>query len=551
MAIDLQPGKALGGGRYTIVSKIGDGGFSITYRAIQSGSNRTVCIKEYFPSVRCTRDDFSNRVIPQDSDAVAFEKYRQAFRNEAETLSTLRHANIVEVIEIFDENNTSYMVMPFIEGLTLQQIVHQQGPLDYPQAVNYMAQVADAVAYIHERHILHRDIKPENIIITAEYRAILIDFGSAREFVNDKTQNHTSILTHGFAPTEQYSVNSRKGSYTDIYALGATFYYVLTGKVPLDAVSRMTEVMAEPKALNPAIPEEANRTILKAMQLNAADRHQTMQEFMDDLRNVKPSKPLVGSAKPTGKFPYWIIAVVAVAIVMAVGAGVAIHRYKQHKAQVLAEEQAALEQKMREEEEARQQAMADSIARVNFQTTDLKMLGAHGPIRSIVYDDGYDPVLSLDKIYFNENGLITKMIYSRKSADESVVIKRNSDNSLKEWSLFWDEEYINDWREKHKYVFNADGFVKKITNAYWESGSEEILSWDENGKLMKSKDEGDGEAWVWEYTTTYKYLKTDAFGNWTELEYTSTGYDYEWDSSDKGEKHITKNKITRTIEYYE
>ncbi len=293
----LQPGTLLGGGKYTIEQKIGEGGFGITYRAVQSALNRIVCIKEYFPAGRSTRITAHNTVMPQGIDEVTYEKYRQAFRKEAETLASLQHPSIVEVIDIFDENNTSYMVMPFIEGRSLQQIVKEQGPLDYPQAVNYLAQVADAVAYIHEHHILHRDIKPDNILVTADYRAILIDFGSAREFINDKTQSHTSILTHGYAPTEQYSTNSRKGSYTDIYALGATFYFILTGSVPLDAAARMTEEMMEPKALNPAIPDEANRTILKAMQMRAPDRHQSVQEFMDDLRNVHPSQPIANTSQ--------------------------------------------------------------------------------------------------------------------------------------------------------------------------------------------------------------------------------------------------------------
>ena len=293
----LQPGMKLSGGKYTIEKKIGEGGFGLTYRAIQSGLNRAVCIKEYFPAGRSMRDTAHYTVYPQGIDEALFEKYRQAFRKEAETLASLQHPSIVEVIDIFDENNTSYMVMPFIEGRTLQQIVEQQGPIDYPQAVNYLAQVADAVGYIHQRNILHRDIKPDNIIITAEYRAILIDFGSAREFINDKTQAQTSIVTHGYAPTEQYSSNSRKGAYTDIYALGATFYFVLTGKVPLDAAARLTDEMDEPKKLNPSIPEEANRTILKAMQMKSADRHQSAQEFMDDLRNVHPSQQ-VEAAKP-------------------------------------------------------------------------------------------------------------------------------------------------------------------------------------------------------------------------------------------------------------
>ncbi len=287
---ELQPGTGLNGGKYTIEKKIGEGGFGITYKAVQNGLERAVCIKEYFPAGHCIRDTYARTIHHQGMDEQKFEKYRQAFVREARTLASLHHPNIVEVIDVFDENNTSYMVMPFIEGRSLQSIVEKNGPLTYPEAVNYMAQIADAVGYIHERHILHRDIKPDNVMVTADYRAILIDFGSAREFENDKTQAQTSMLTHGYAPTEQYTTTSRKGSYTDIYAIGATLYFILTGKVPMEAAARITEHMPEPRELNPDIPEEANRTIMKAMQLKSQDRHQTVQEFMDDLRNIHPSE---------------------------------------------------------------------------------------------------------------------------------------------------------------------------------------------------------------------------------------------------------------------
>ena len=286
---ELQPGTVLCGGKYTVEKKIGEGGFGITYKALQGGLNRTVCIKEYFPAGKCARATHARTVYVQGASENIFEKYRQAFVKEAKMLATLHHPNIVEVIDVFDENNTSYMVMSFIEGKSLQSIVDSRGCLPYPEAVNYIAQVTNAVGYIHDRHILHRDIKPDNIMITADYKAILIDFGSAREFEQDKTQVHTSMLTHGYAPTEQYTANSRKGSYTDIYAIGATMYFVLTGHVPLEAAARLTEPMAAPKDLVPDIPDEANRTILKAMQLKAENRHQTVQEFMDDLRNIKPS----------------------------------------------------------------------------------------------------------------------------------------------------------------------------------------------------------------------------------------------------------------------
>lgn len=288
---ELQPGTTLCGGKYTILKKIGEGGFGITYKAVQNRLNRTVCIKEYFLAGRCIRATHARTVMVQGTSEEVYEKYRQAFVKEAKTLAALHHPNIVEVIDVFDENNTSYMVMPFIEGESLQYIVDKRGRLPYPEVVNYIAQITNAVGYIHDHHILHRDIKPDNIMITADYKAILIDFGSAREFEQDKTQIHTSMVTHGYAPTEQYTANSRKGSYTDIYAIGATMYFVLTGKVPMEAAARATESeqMPTPKDLVPDLPDEANRTIQKAMQIRAENRHQTIQEFMDDLRNVRPS----------------------------------------------------------------------------------------------------------------------------------------------------------------------------------------------------------------------------------------------------------------------
>ncbi|MDR0971963.1 MAG: SUMF1/EgtB/PvdO family nonheme iron enzyme [Bacteroidales bacterium] len=314
---ELQSGTILCNGKYTIQQKIGEGGFGITYKAIQSGLNRTVCIKEYFPYGKCMRNTFAKTIHPQGISEVTFEKYRQAFVKEAKTIASFDHPNIVKVIDIFDENNTSYMVMPFIEGKSLQQIVTENGKLSYNETVNYIAQITNAVGYIHKRHILHRDIKPDNIMITADHKAILIDFGSAREFEQDKTQIHTSMLTHGYAPTEQYTANSRKGSYTDIYALGGTFYFAVTGKVPVEAAARLTEKMPEPKELSPAIPYEANRTILKAMQIKPENRHQTIQEFMDDLRNVRPST-LIDERIGSGKVSKWLWLVPIIAVIIIV-----------------------------------------------------------------------------------------------------------------------------------------------------------------------------------------------------------------------------------------
>ena len=285
----LPNGTTLQNGNYTIIEKIGEGGFGITYRARQNNLNREVCIKEYFLAGRCLRNTMSREIFFQGDNTALFEKYRQGFVNEAEMVASLSHPHIVEIIGIFGENNTSYMVMPFIKGGSLESIVKRQGPLPFATTMNYLAQIAEAVDYIHARNILHRDIKPSNIMITEDFRAILIDFGSAREFVNDKTQAHTSILTQGYAPPEQYSTVSRKGNYSDIYSLGATFYFALTGYDPVDSAARLTEPLPEPRKLNPAIPEHVNRAILKAMQMDPKGRQQTVQEFMHDLNEEHSS----------------------------------------------------------------------------------------------------------------------------------------------------------------------------------------------------------------------------------------------------------------------
>lgn len=323
----LAVGTTLCNGKYVIERVIGEGGFGITYFARHTLLNHAFVIKEFFVSGRCVRDTHHHTISLQDISPEMFAKYRQRFVDEAKTLINLDHPGVVKVVDIFEENNTSYIVMPFVEGETLQHVVDTRGKLPYDVAVNYMAQLSEAIAYIHGKHILHRDIKPDNLMITPENKVVLIDFGSAREFVNDEVQRHTAILTQGYAPPEQYASTSRKGNYTDIYAIGAVFYFAITGQKPIDSASRSIEQLVEPIKIVPNLPVEANRTIMKAMQLKPEDRHQTIQEFMIDLVGKEAASGKVAGTstkKPTAKSKSKTLPIILGAVGLVVVAGIVV-----------------------------------------------------------------------------------------------------------------------------------------------------------------------------------------------------------------------------------
>ena len=234
----LSSESSLQGGRYRIVRMRGSGGFGITYLGTQTGLERNIVIKEFFMTDYCLRDEYSNLItVPTVSNVEFVERFKDKFLKEARHIAQLKHPNIVNIIDVFEENGTAYYVMDFIEGGSLVEKVQREGSLPENVAKRYILQIADALNYIHQRYMNHLDVKPGNIMLSRNDNAILIDFGLSKQY-DSQTGHQTSTtpvgISHGYAPMEQYKEGgvSEFSPETDIYSLGATLYYLLTGARP-------------------------------------------------------------------------------------------------------------------------------------------------------------------------------------------------------------------------------------------------------------------------------------------------------------------------------
>ena len=234
----LSSESSLQGGRYRIVRMLGSGGFGITYLGRQAGLERNIVIKEFFMTDYCLRDEYSNLItVPTVSNVEFVERFKDKFLKEARHIAQLKHPNIVNIIDVFEENGTAYYVMDFIEGGSLVEKVQREGSLPENVAKRYILQIADALNYIHQRYMNHLDVKPGNIMLSRNDNAILIDFGLSKQY-DSQTGHQTSTtpvgISHGYAPMEQYKEGgvSEFSPETDIYSLGATLYYLLTGARP-------------------------------------------------------------------------------------------------------------------------------------------------------------------------------------------------------------------------------------------------------------------------------------------------------------------------------
>lgn len=242
--MELRPGTLLQDGKYRIVRTLGHGGFGITYLAEHITFNSIVCIKEYFPQTLCYREKNGRTIATTNDNSLAgLERFKLKFLEEASKVHSLRHGNIVSVSDRFEENNTAYYVMDFINGETLDSRIKREGGMSEKEAIRYIRQIAQALKYVHARNMLHLDIKPANIMLRKEDdSAVLIDFGLAKHYdpeTGSQTTTYLAAHSPGYAPFEQTLHNGVEVfcPATDIYSLGATLYASVVGKCPPEAAS--------------------------------------------------------------------------------------------------------------------------------------------------------------------------------------------------------------------------------------------------------------------------------------------------------------------------
>lgn len=300
--MELRKNHPLQGGKYRIIEKIGQGGFAITYKANWStevtgpmgkiATDITVAIKEFFFADYCSRDtDTSQIAISSPTGNQIFGKFKEKLKKEAAILSRLRHPNIVSVLDIFEENNTVYMVMEYVSGGSLKDVIRKNGKLDEPTTLRYASQLCDAVAEIHRNNVLHLDIKPGNILINPDDKVCLIDFGISKQY-NSDTHAETSTtpvgISKGFAPTEQYSGVAQFSPATDIYAIGATIYNMCSGSIPPESMTLFEDDLPH---IN-GISDQLWNAITKAMSIRRNQRPQSVAELVELLPSANNAKEI-------------------------------------------------------------------------------------------------------------------------------------------------------------------------------------------------------------------------------------------------------------------
>lgn len=302
----LQPGYRL---HWYVIKKIlGQGGFGITYLAEDTNLNQLVAIKEYLPVELAVREG-DHSIHPLSGEyGEQFHWGLDRFMSEARTLAQFKHPNIVRVFAVFPENNSAYMVMEYESGRAMHELLKQHKTLGEEELKQIFLPILDGLEQVHQAGFIHRDIKPPNIFIREDGSPVLLDFGSARQSLGEKTRTLTSMVSPGFAPFEQYvSKSDKQGPWTDIYGLAATMYRAVVGRTPAEAMDRseallhtQRDIFVGASEIAPAGYSDALlRAIDSGLAFKVEDRPQSINEWREQLSGATPARAAAATFRMT------------------------------------------------------------------------------------------------------------------------------------------------------------------------------------------------------------------------------------------------------------
>lgn len=274
-------------GRYTIERVLGQGGFGITYLGIDELHEKKVAIKEFFPQGIVTRNiEYEDAVtVTFVGEKDNYNKGKEKFLKEARIMARFsKDEGIVKAQDFFEINNTAYIVMEYLEGITLKQYLRENERIEPEELLELFVPLIESLDEIHSQGLIHRDISPDNIMVLLGGKIKLMDFGAARDYTDFGEKSLSLILKPGYAPPEQYQTHGVQGPWTDIYALCATMYKCLTGENPPDAIERvMDDNLKEISEFGIPVSKQMEETIIKGMSISARNRYQNIEEFCEDL----------------------------------------------------------------------------------------------------------------------------------------------------------------------------------------------------------------------------------------------------------------------------
>lgn len=328
----LRPGMCLRD-RYVLGRVLGEGSFGISYIAWDCLLDTVVAIKEYFPASLVSRhiseeDEDTNVYIYEKRESQKYQESLKKYLGEAKSLSAYYDLDgIVSVRDFFYANNTAYIVMGYVDGISVKEYVEKNGPIEEEKFLRMLEPVIQSLAKVHQTGVLHRDISPDNMLLTRDEKLVLIDFGAARKENINMTRSMTVVFKRGFSPEEQYRTRGQQGAWTDVYALCATAYYALTGKAPDESIQRVLEddMPSLTEMTDVDLPMQQKRAFMKGMTVDFHHRYQTMDELYQGLYQQGRDKKHLGA---------WLAgaaALVCCVALLGTGAVYGLHKHSQAK----------------------------------------------------------------------------------------------------------------------------------------------------------------------------------------------------------------------------